>query len=68
MDNNTPKKRVYRSSHDRMIGGVCGGLAQHFNADPSLIRIIFVVLLLLGGVTLFAYLIMWVVFPLNPSA
>lgn len=56
------KKRLYRSEEDRMIGGVCGGIAKYFDVDPVLIRVIAVVLLFLGGGFL-AYLILWIIVP-----
>lgn len=61
----TPKK-LYRSKKDRMIGGVCGGLAQYFNMDPTVIRIIAVIILLFGTAGFWAYLIMWIVVPEEP--
>ena len=62
----TPKK-LYRSRKERMIGGVCGGLAQYFNADPTIIRIIAVVLLLSGTAGFWAYIIMWLIVPEEPA-
>lgn len=57
-------KRLYRSETDKKIGGVCGGLAVYFNIDPTVVRIIFVLLLLPGGLPgLLPYLIMWFVLP-----
>jgi phage shock protein C len=51
-----------------MIAGVCGGLAEYFNVDPVVIRIIAVVLLLPGGLPGFIpYLIMWIIVPLEPD-
>ena len=62
-------KQLYRSSSDRMIAGVCGGLAQYFNVDPVIIRIIAVVLLLPGGLPGFLpYVILWIVVPLDNQA
>jgi phage shock protein C len=46
---------------------VCGGLAQYFNADATLIRVPFVVLALLGGPGLVVYLIMWILVPEEPQ-
>lgn len=63
-----PKRRLYRSRRDRMIAGVCGGLADYFNMDPTVMRLIFVLLLLLGGSAILVYLIMWLVVPLEPLA
>lgn len=56
-------KKLYRSKSDRFIAGVCGGLGDYFNLDPSWIRILFVLLLLAAGSTLLVYLIMWLVVP-----
>jgi phage shock protein PspC (stress-responsive transcriptional regulator) len=60
------KDRLFRSRKERVIGGVCGGLAEYFGIDPIIIRIIFVVLLIGKGVGLLAYLIMWVAIPEEP--
>lgn len=60
-------KKLYRSKNDRVLAGVCAGLANHFNVDPVLIRVIFVAALLGGGFGLLAYLILWVVTPENPE-
>jgi len=53
-------RRLYRSRTDRKLAGVCGGLAQYFNTDATLIRVLFVVLALLGGPGLVIYLLMWI--------
>jgi phage shock protein C len=57
------RKRIYRSTSDKVIGGVCGGLGEYFNMDPTWIRILFVVAIFAKGVGLLAYLICWIVFP-----
>ncbi|MFC3908129.1 PspC domain-containing protein [Legionella dresdenensis] len=59
-------KRLYRSRTDRMIAGVCGGLATYFEMDPSWVRILFILFLLLGGCAILVYLIMWLVVPKEP--
>ena len=57
-------KRLYRSTSDRMVAGVCGGLAEYFNIDPAIVRIIAVLLFLPGGLPGFLpYVIMWIVVP-----
>ncbi|OCH97217.1 hypothetical protein A8135_03725 [Legionella jamestowniensis] len=66
--NKDSKKRLYRSRRDKMIAGVCGGLADYFNMDPTVMRLIFILLLLLGGSAILVYLIMWLVVPLEPVA
>jgi len=59
-------KRVYRSRLDRMVGGVCGGLGDYFEVDPTLIRLLFVLGTLAGGPGVIAYLILLVIVPLEP--
>lgn len=61
-------KRLYRSRSDRKIAGVCGGLADYFHIDATIIRIVFVVLLLPGWLPGFIpYLILWLVVPEEPK-
>jgi phage shock protein C len=52
-------KKFVRSKADRKISGVCGGIAEYFNIDPTLIRVFFVVFTLLGGAGVLIYLITW---------
>lgn len=52
-----------RSSSDRIFGGVCGGLGRYWNVDPVILRVVFGVSLLLGGLGLFAYLALWMLVP-----
>ena len=61
-------RKLYRSRSSRQVAGVCGGLAQYFNLDPTLIRILFVVLAVLGGSGLVLYVAMWIIVPSEPSA
>ena len=58
-------QRLMHSRNDQMIGGVCAGLANYFVLDPTLVRLIFVLMLLFGGHGLLIYLILWVVMPLE---
>jgi phage shock protein C len=61
-------KKLYRSRKDKMIAGVCGGLGEYFNVDPTIIRVLFVILLLPGGFPgFFPYLILWIVVPEKPG-
>jgi len=63
------KKKLYRSRTDRKIAGVCGGLAEYFDVDPIIIRIIAIILLLPGGLPgLLPYVILWIVVPQEPEA
>jgi phage shock protein C len=56
-------RKLYRSQTNRMVAGVCGGLAEYFNVDATLIRILFVVLTVFGGAGLVLYLAMWILVP-----
>ncbi len=56
-------RRLYRSDTDKMLGGVCGGLAQYLDVDPTVIRLIFVLAALLGGHGILVYLILWLIMP-----
>jgi phage shock protein C len=55
-------KRLYRSQKDRKIAGVCGGLGEYFDVDPTLVRIIAIVFAFTGTGVL-AYLVAWLVMP-----
>ncbi len=57
------EKRLLRSSSDRVISGVCAGLADYFGLDPAIVRLIFVVLFLAGTIGFWPYLILWLVMP-----
>ena len=58
--------RLYRSSREKMLGGVCGGLAEYFQIDVTLIRLITVVISFAGGIGFLAYFIAWIIIPRNP--
>ncbi|TET14284.1 MAG: PspC domain-containing protein [Dehalococcoidia bacterium] len=60
------EKRLYRSKDQRMIWGICGGLAQYFNIDPTIVRVIAVVTMIFGGWSILAYIILRFVIPLEP--
>jgi phage shock protein C len=60
------KERLYRSRKEKIIGGVCGGLAEYFDVDPVIIRVIFVLLGLFKGVGLIVYFIMLIIVPFPP--
>jgi len=55
--------RLYRTEEDRILGGVCGGIAEKYDLDPSLVRLATVLLFLAGGVPLVLYLAAWIVIP-----
>jgi|SRR5579872_3072651 len=56
-------KKLYRSAENRIIGGVCGGLAEYFETDPILVRVIFLFLTLIGAAGVLLYLILWIMIP-----
>ncbi|MBI4334962.1 MAG: PspC domain-containing protein [Chloroflexi bacterium] len=60
-------KKLYRSRTDRMIWGVCGGLAAYFNVDPTIVRVIAVLSIFVSGLGILAYLILAIVVPLESS-
>lgn len=60
-------KKLYRSNKDKIIAGVCAGLAEYFDLDVTLVRIIFVVIVLAGGAGVLAYIILWILVPVNPG-
>ena len=57
------QKRFYLSTTDKKIGGVCGGIAEYFNIDSLLVRILFVILIFGVGTGLWAYLLLWLLAP-----
>ena len=61
MDNNV--RKLTRSTTDRRIAGVCGGLANYLTVDPVVLRIIFLISLIFGGLGFWAYLVIWLVAP-----
>jgi phage shock protein C len=61
-------KRLYRSQNERMIAGVCGGIAEYLDIDPTLVRILFVLLFFVGGNGLLLYLILMFLVPMKPEA
>ena len=60
-------KRLHRSRDEKMLGGVCGGLGEHFGIDPTVVRLLFVLTALYTGIGLFAYLALWILMPLEPA-
>lgn len=62
------EKRLVRSQTDRMVGGVCGGIGQYFEIDPTLVRIAFAGLVLIGvGSPILLYLLLWIIMPAADS-
>lgn len=59
-------KRLYRSTTNKVIGGVCGGLGEYFEIDPVLVRVITVLLFFATGFGILAYIIAWIIIPRRP--
>ena len=60
------EKRLYRSRQNRTLAGVCGGIAEYLGWDPTLVRVAWIILTLLGGSGILIYLIFWLVMPEAP--
>ena len=60
-------KKLYRSVEDRKIGGVCGGMAEYFDIDATIIRLLWIALLFAGGSGLIAYIAAWIIIPEKPA-
>lgn len=58
--------RLYRSVTDRSIAGVCGGLAAYFRIDPTMLRLVTLLLILFGGLSIWFYVILWILLPEEP--
>jgi phage shock protein C len=61
------KKRLYRSGKERILGGVCGGIGEYFDIDPTIVRLLWVLFILGFGTGLLAYIIAWIIIPRNPK-
>lgn len=59
-------RHLYRSRTNHTIAGICGGVAEFFNIDIAILRLITLLLILFGGLSLWVYIILWIVIPLEP--
>lgn len=64
-----PEKKLYRSSSNKMIAGVCGGIAEYFNVDATLVRVLYVLfsLVLMAFPGLLLYIACWIIIPKVPK-
>ena len=62
-----PVKRLVRSCTDKKLGGVCAGLANYFDLDPTIVRVIWFLAVFFAGTGLLAYIILWIVLPMAPT-
>ena len=60
-------KKLYRSAYDKKIAGVCGGIAEYFNIDSTIVRLILVAFCLMGGAGVLLYIIAWIIMPERPE-
>jgi phage shock protein C len=61
-------KKLYLSDKNKKLGGVCGGLGEYFEVDPTVVRLLFILIALLSlGLGVIAYLAMWLVIPRRPK-
>ncbi len=66
---NPEVRRLYRSRQQRMLAGICGGLGEYSNMDPTIIRVLFVVLGVLSfSAFAIVYILMWIIIPEEPLA
>jgi phage shock protein PspC (stress-responsive transcriptional regulator) len=61
------RNKLYRSSSDNILGGVCGGIANHLDVDSTIIRLIVVAAALFGGTGVVFYIIAWLIIPMEPD-
>jgi phage shock protein C len=61
-------KKLYRSQSNVMLGGVCAGLGDYLGIDPTIVRLIFVVLFLTASFGFWLYLLLWIIVPQEPVA
>ena len=62
-----PRKRLVRSSTDKKLGGVCAGLADYFDLDATIVRVLWLLAIFLGGTGFLVYIVLWIALPLGPT-
>ena len=60
------EKKLYKSNQNKMIDGVCGGIAEYFGIDPTVVRLIWALFSLIGGSGILAYIIAAIIIPRSP--
>jgi phage shock protein PspC (stress-responsive transcriptional regulator) len=60
-------KRLYRSRTNSVVAGVCGGVAEYFAIDPTIVRLAWIIAIFMGGVGIPAYIVAWLIVPANPG-
>jgi phage shock protein C len=62
----SPARRLMRSSRDKKLGGVCAGLADYFDLDPTIVRVVWLLSVLFAGTGFLVYVVLWIVLPIAP--
>jgi len=62
-----PPKKLVRSTNDRKLGGVCAGLADYFDIDVTLVRVLWLLATLIPGPNILVYIVLWIVLPQGPT-
>jgi len=60
------EKKLYKSNQNKMLDGVCGGIAEYFGIDPTVVRLIWALFSLMGGSGILAYIIAAIIIPRSP--
>lgn len=60
-------RKLYRSRTNRSIAGICGGLAEFFDTDPTMLRLVTLLLILFGGLSIWIYVLLWIIIPEAPA-
>lgn len=60
-------RRLYRSRSNRSIAGICGGIGEFFDLDPTMLRIVTLLLILFGGLSIWIYILLWIIVPEAPA-
>jgi phage shock protein C len=70
VEDQTPAKKLYRSTTNTMLGGVCGGFAEYFGWDPTLVRIIYALVSIFSAAFpgIIVYVVLWAIIPKRPAA
>ena len=59
-------KKLYRDRENRVLAGICGGIGKYMDTDPSVIRLVTLILIIFGGLSLWVYIIFWLIIPQEP--
>ncbi len=66
MPNDAPRGRLYRDDNDKLLGGVCSGVANYLRVDPTIVRLVFALIAFGAGTGVFLYILLWIILPSKP--